>query len=210
MGWELKKLLVYYVHPAQQHSRANKALADSIRDLDGITFVDLYAEYPRFEIDVDKEQARLLDHDIYVFQHPLFWYACPALLKEWIDLVLERGFAYGHGGDKLKGKTWLQAITAAGPQEAYTEQGFQHFPLRTFLTPMEQTARLCGIKFLPPFALYESIKARQDGRIESHAEAYVDLLVALRDDQFDQNAASDQDILTVDILTGLIGQNGDG
>ena len=54
--------------------------------MEGVTFVDLYAEYPRFEIDVDREQARLLAHDVIVFQNPLFWYSTPAILKEWQDL----------------------------------------------------------------------------------------------------------------------------
>ena len=30
----------------------------------GITFVDLYADYPRFDIDVNAEQQRLLEHDV--------------------------------------------------------------------------------------------------------------------------------------------------
>lgn len=32
-----------------------------------------------------------------VFQHPLYTYSCPALLKEWLDRVLSRGFASGPG-----------------------------------------------------------------------------------------------------------------
>ena len=34
------------------------------RALDEITFVDLYAEYPRFDIDIAKEQQRLLDQGV--------------------------------------------------------------------------------------------------------------------------------------------------
>ena len=39
-----------------------------------------------------------------VFQHPVYWYSSPAILKEYQDLVLEYGFAYGHDGHALDGK----------------------------------------------------------------------------------------------------------
>ena len=51
-----------------------------------------------------REQELLLQHKIIVWQHPFYWYSSPALLKEWIDLVLEHGWAYGRKGDMLKGK----------------------------------------------------------------------------------------------------------
>jgi glutathione-regulated potassium-efflux system ancillary protein KefG len=34
---------------------------------------------------------------VIVFQHPLYTYSCPALLKEWLDRVLSRGFSSGVG-----------------------------------------------------------------------------------------------------------------
>lgn len=196
----MANILVYYAHPAQHHSRANAVMAEKARALTGITFVDLYAEYHRYDIDVDREQERLLAHDVYVFQCPFFWYSTPSLVKEWIDLVLEHGFAYGHGDHRLEGKKWMMAITAAGPQDAYTNKGYQHYPVRTFLTPLEQTARLCRMEFLTPYVLYGSIKARSDGRIEGHADGYERLLIALRNDTYDFKAASKKDILTADSL----------
>ena len=110
----MSRVLLYYAHPGHIYSRANKALFEAAKTVPGISCVDLYAEYPRFDINIDREQERLLAHDIYVFQHPLFWYSVPALIKEWIDLVLEHGFAYGADGHKLTGKIVMQAITAAG------------------------------------------------------------------------------------------------
>ena len=61
----------------------------------------LYAAYPDFMIDVKREQQLLLDHDIIVLQHPFYWYSSPAIIKEWLDLVLENGWAYGTGGSNL-------------------------------------------------------------------------------------------------------------
>lgn len=63
--------------------------------LSNVTVHDLYAHYPDFFIDIPREQALLREHEVIVFQHPLYTYSCPALLKEWLDRVLSRGFASG-------------------------------------------------------------------------------------------------------------------
>lgn len=196
----MAKLLVYYAHPGQKHSHTNREMATRTQLLEGITFVDLYAEYPRSNIDIDKEQQRLLDHDVILFQFPLFWYSTPSLIKEWQDLVLEHGFAYGAGGDKLTGKRMMLAITAAGPEDAYAKDGYQHFPLRTFLTPLEQTARLCKMHFTPPYVLFSSLKAPAEGRVEPHASNYIQMLKAIRDDRFDFEKADAEELMQYDTL----------
>lgn len=196
----MARLLVYYAHPGQRYSHANAAMAGAAKAIDGISFVDLYRTYPRFNIDVDAEQARLLDHDVILFQFPVFWYSTPSLIKEWQDLVLERGFAYGAGGDRLAGKAMMLAVTAAGPEDAYAHDGYQHFPLRTFLTPLEQTARLCKMDFLPPYALYSSLRAPTTGQLKPHVSGYHQLLEALRDDRFDRTRSTNLDVLTYENL----------
>ena len=100
----MASLIVYYAHPGHKHSHVNRQMARVAREVDGITCADLYHDYPRFDINVDIEQQRLLDHDVILFQFPVFWYSSPSIVKEWEDLVLEHGFAYGAGGDKLSGK----------------------------------------------------------------------------------------------------------
>ena len=174
----MPSLLLYYAHPGHQHSRANRRLFERAEENQTLTTVDLYAKYPRLNIDVDAEQELLIAHDIIVFQFPLFWYSSPALIKQWLDLVLEHGFAYGTGGDKLKGKTMMLAVTAAGPEDAYTKDGYQHHDLRTFLTPFEQTAGLCQMNFPPPYVLYGSLQA-DDAKIEQHVDGYEKLLNGL-------------------------------
>lgn len=192
----MARLLVYYAHPGHRFSRANRAMRKSAETLDNISFVDLYAEYPRHNINVDKEQERLLAHDIILFQFPLFWYSTPSIIKEWQDLVLEHGFAYGSGGDKLTGKTMMLALTAAGPEDAYAPNGYQNYPLRTFLTPLEQTAKLCQMRFATPYVLHASLKAAESDEISKHAAGYRALLKAIRDDQYDFEDIAQQSIVT--------------
>jgi glutathione-regulated potassium-efflux system ancillary protein KefG len=196
----MAKLIVYYAHPGHKHSHVNRYMARAAARIDGITFVDLYADYPRFDINVDIEQQRLLDHDVIVFQFPVFWYSTPSILKEWQDLVLEHGFAYGSNGDKLAGKHMLLAVTGAGPADAYTDQGYQHYPLRTFLTPLEQTARLCDMHFTAPYVLYGALQALDAGQVEPHVDGYRQLLEAIRDDRYDFSAAENLDVTGYDTL----------
>jgi putative NADPH-quinone reductase len=196
----MARLLVYYAHPGHKYSHVNRDLARVAGALDGITFVDLYRDYPRFDIDVNVEQQRLLEHDVFLFQYPMFWYSTPSIIKEWQDLVLEHGFAYGAGGDKLAGKTMMLAVTGAGPEEAYAHDGYQHYPLRTFLTPLEQTARLCGMRFPAPYILYAALRAPSAGRVAPHAAGYRLLLEAIRDDRYDFDAAAALDVVRFDSL----------
>jgi len=178
-----KNILLLFAHPSQHRSEVNAAMFKLASSLDFVTTVDLYAEYPRFNIDIDKEQQRLISHDIVIFQFPLYWYSTPAILKEWQDLVLEYGFAYGTGGDALLGKTFLCAISAGGKKEAYCAQGYNHFNLRELLQPLEQTATLTGMEYLPPFALYSSRSASAENRISQHLEQWQNLLHALHQDK---------------------------
>ncbi len=196
----MARLIVYYAHPGHKHSQANRAMAREARRVEGITFVDLYADYPRFDIDVDVEQQRLLDHDVVLFQFPVFWYSTPSLLKEWQDLVLEHGFAYGAGGDRLAGKTLMLAVTGAGPEEAYTEHGYQHHPLRAFLVPLQQTACLCEMRFTAPYVLYAALRAPSEGRVAPHVTGYRRLLEAIRDDRYDFDAAAGREVIEHDAL----------
>jgi putative NADPH-quinone reductase len=164
-------------------------MARAAARLDGVTLVDLYAEYPTFGIDVDREQARLRAHDVICFLHPLYWYSTPAILKEWQDLVLEYGFAYGSGGTALRGKLFFDALTAGGPEPTYQAQGANHFTIRELLQPLEQMAFLCGMIYLPPFALFGARTAVEERRIDGHLADWVRVLEALRDGRLDLGQA---------------------
>src|SRR6267142_5420557 len=107
----MNKVLILFAHPALEKSRVNQELMREVRGLPGITFHDLYETYPDFHIDVKREQRQVEAHDIVIFQHPFYWYGSPAILKEWQDLVVEYGYAYGKGGNAFQGKLMLNAIT---------------------------------------------------------------------------------------------------
>ncbi|MBE1284459.1 MAG: flavodoxin family protein [Rhodobacteraceae bacterium] len=170
-------------------SEINGPMYKAAAAIEGITCVDLYAEYPTFEIDVDREQARLTSHDAIVFLHPLYWYSVPALVKEWMDLVLEYGFAYGHEGHALDKKVMFNAVSCGATEAAYQPAGANGAHLRDLLAPIEKSADLCRMRFLAPFTIYAAGRAKDEGRDLSHLAAWAGLLRALRDDELDIDAA---------------------
>ncbi|MES1156230.1 MAG: NAD(P)H-dependent oxidoreductase [Alphaproteobacteria bacterium] len=151
-----RKVLILFAHPAFHRSRANKALAESVSDLDGVTFHDLYEIYPDLLIDVPEEQRLLREHDAIVAQHPFYWYSAPALIKEWLDLVLTHGWAYGEHGHALDGKLWMNAVTTGGREQSYEPQGYNRFSVEELLRPFEATANLCRMVYQKPFVVHAS------------------------------------------------------
>lgn len=157
------KILILFAHPLFEKSNANDSLVRNIPLSDNITFHDLYQEYPDFDIDMKREQKLLYDHDIIIWHHPMYWYSCPPLLKQWIDIVLEHGWAYGKEGFALKGKKLLQAITTGGAQENYCETGRDNYTIPQLLEPFSQTARVCNMDYLPPFVIHGTHAMTQEG-----------------------------------------------
>lgn len=185
------KILVIFAHPALEKSRINVELCREIKNLDGVTFRDLYEIYPDFLIDVREEQKILLDHDIIVFQHPFYWYSGPAIIKEWIDLVLQYGFAYGREGTALKGKSMMTAISVGASEDSYTEEGIHYYPVREFLKPFERTAALCGMNYIPPFVVHHTSDLVTVEDISVFSDLYKKVLVLLRDTNIDIEAMNE-------------------
>ena len=174
------KILVIFAHPKMSDSIVQVQMLGAIRNLEGVTIHDLYAAYPDFLIDVDHEQALLLEHDLVVLQHPFYWYSAPAIIKEWLDLVLEHDWAYGARGTKLHGKFMMQAISTGGPEHYYTPKGKNRFEIRELLNPFNQTAYLCGMAYLEPFAVFLGRRI-PEADLAQRVEKYHDLIVGLRD-----------------------------
>lgn len=194
----MRRILVLFAHPVLERSRVNRRLVEALAGLDGVTVHDLYELYPSFAIDVAREQAALLAHDIVVLQHPFYWYSAPAILKEWQDLVLEHGWAYGHGGTHLRGKITFNVISTGGPPQAYAHGGYNRFTMRELLAPFDQTAHLCGMTFLAPFVVHAALKMVGTD-IAPKAEAYRRLVEAMRDDRFDFERARRVDNLATEV-----------
>jgi glutathione-regulated potassium-efflux system ancillary protein KefG len=167
----MPRVLVLFAHPRLEKSRTNLALLRHVPRRDDVTFRDLYEQYPDFDINVVDEQALLLSHDIFIWHHPLYWYNAPPLVKQWIDLVLAFGWAYGPGGTALRGKVMGHVVTTGGARAAYQEEGFHGFTLDEFLRPLQRTVTLCGMTWLPPFAVHGTHRLSEEA-LEAEALRY--------------------------------------
>ena len=185
----MPRILILFAHPAVEKSRVHRRLSAAVEPLAGITFHDLYELYPDFDVDVGREQSLLVEHDLIILQHPFFWYSMPPLLKQWIDLVLEHGWAYGADGHALVGKPVLSVISTGGREEAYGAEGHNRFTMRQFLAPVEQTFVLCGMVYLPPFVIHGALGMTGE-QIERRADEYRRVVEALRDGVLDLESAA--------------------
>ncbi len=180
----MANVLILFAHPALEKSRVNKRLIRAVENIDNITLHDLYEEYPDFDVDIKREQQLLIEHDLIILHHPFYWYSTPALLKQWEDLVLEHGWAYGSKGNALVGKKLMQVITTGGSARAYEKDSLNKHTVHEFLVPIEQSFKLCGMICLPPF-LIQGTHRLDDDKIEIYAEQYSSLLQNLSQDKYD-------------------------
>ena len=194
----MANILVLFAHPALEKSRVHNRLVKHIQHIPGVTFHDLYEAYPDFDINIKREQYLLQLHDIIVWQHPFYWYSAPAIIKQWQDLVLEHGWAYGSQGKALSGKKIFNAISSGGPQAVYSKTGRNRFTIPDLLLPFNQTAYLCNMFYLPPFVVCGTHKM-QEADIEMYAVQYEQLLVAL-----EGNRISDDEWKNVTYLNELV------
>jgi glutathione-regulated potassium-efflux system ancillary protein KefF len=162
---------VLAAHPNWRESRVTRQLFDEARGVAGVQVQDLYGRYPDYDIDVAAEQANAEAADLLVLLHPIQWYSMPALMKLWLDEVLRYGWAYGPSGTSLRGKDlWLVASTG-GPEGSYHPQGYNRYFFDAFLPPYEQTAALCGMRFLPPLLLHGAHRVGER-EVQAHADVF--------------------------------------
>ncbi len=168
----MSNVLILAAHPDLAQSRVTRTLLDAAAGVDGVQVRELYRLYPDYAIDVPAEQGAVSQANLLLLLHPLHWYSMPALQKLWIDEVLRFGWAYGPGGDALLGKDlWLVSSTG-GTAESYATDGYNSHPIDAFLLPYAQTARICGMRFLPPLLLHGTHRA-SDTEVAQHADAFL-------------------------------------
>jgi len=168
-------IYVLAAHPHWRDSRVNRQLLAAARAVPGVEVNDLYGSYPDFSIDVEAEQARLAKASLVVLLHPIQWYSAPPLQKLWFDDVLSYGWAYGRGGAALQGKDCWLVATTGGPEASYHPQSYNRYFFDAFLPPYEQTAALCGMRFLPPL-VFHGARSAGDDEVAAHVEVFVQRL----------------------------------
>lgn len=154
--------LVLLAHPYPDRSRANRALTRSLDGLADVEVRSLYDLYPDFAIDAAAEREALAAAATIVWQHPIFWYSVPALLKLWFEKVLTPGWAWGPGGDALRGKRCFWVVTTGGDELDYSPSGIHRHPFESFAPAIRQTAEFCGMVWVDPLVVPEARQLDDD------------------------------------------------
>jgi glutathione-regulated potassium-efflux system ancillary protein KefF len=172
-------VLIIAAHPQLDHSRVTRRLmhAAAAADPARVAVHDLYARYPDYYIDVAAEQAALRAARLVVWLHPVHWYSMPPLMKLWLDEVFGFGWAYGPGGQALRGKDLWLAASTGGPAASYRPDGHNRYFFDAFLHPYEQTAALVGMRWLPPLVLHGAHRVG-DAELDSHAALFAQRLAS--------------------------------
>ena len=174
------RIRVLAAHPNWRESRVNRRLLEAARGVAGVAVSDLYTLYPDYDIDVAAEQAGAQGAELIVLLHPIQWYSMPALMKLWLDEVLTYGWAYGHQGTALQGKDLWLVATTGGPEASYHPQSYNRYFFDAFLPPYEQTAALCGLRFLPPLMLHGAHRVSEE-EVAAHVRVFGQRLASYPD-----------------------------
>lgn len=142
-------------HPEIMESGSQQYLLSSIPENKNITVHHLETAYPDFNIDVEKEQALLKQHERIIFQFPFYWYSAPGLLKKWQDEVLTDGFAYGKRGKALAGKEFGLVMSMGVKEEEYQPGGREVFSIDELTKPFQAMALKTEMVFLKMFPIFQ-------------------------------------------------------
>ena len=157
------KILVIVAHPDLANSRINKRLAGGVMGLSNVKVEKLYMDYPDGVIDV------------IVIQVPFYWYAAPALLKEWQDKVLGLSWSSEQFRESLAAKKLLVVVTMAHAATTYLRGAENQYTVEESMTPLRQMADYCGMIWQTPHAIY-GVKDFGDEDIDREVEEYKELL----------------------------------
>ena len=112
-------------------------------------------------------------------------------------------------GNQIPDKTLLNAVTCGARRDVYTTEGGYRHELRDYFVPFEQTALLCRMRYLPPFALFGAGHAAAENRLQDHLTDYTRLLGALAEGRLDLDRAESEQTLS-DNLAELISDPEEG
>ncbi len=174
-----------FVHPFPHRSKVNRVLLEGVSDIPGVHICDLYEQYPDFYIDKEREQHTLRETDLLVVQHPFYWYSAPAMFKQWQDVVLEYGFAFGTGGDAMQGKDFLPVITIGQGEAAYSAEGHNRHTIHEILYPYECMANHCGMNYLEPILIFSAHK-QDENAMSGYVDQYRKRLLNYRPESRDE------------------------
>lgn len=157
-----KQLVILLAHPNFGESKANKALIEAVKGMNGVTVIELYNA--PFTIETYKQA--ITEAGTVVFQFPFYWASAPSQLKKWCDEI------FGGLTSVIKEKKLLVATTTGSEYEAYRSGGRNQYTLDELLRPYQLLANHSGMVWQTPFVLYGASLPTAPQSISDGAKAY--------------------------------------
>lgn len=160
------KTLVIISHPEILESGSQQFLLSAVPDNEGVSVHHLEEAYPDGNINVEKEQQLLMEHDRIIFQFPFYWYSSPPLLKQWQDEVLTDGFAHGKQGDLLRDKEFGLIFMVGVPEREYQAGGSELYSISELTKPFQAMAHKTGMIYMPPLTVFQFAYLTDDEKMD--------------------------------------------
>lgn len=135
-------------HPELQASGTQQFLKEAAHSADGVTWHPLKWVNTNDNAIIGQERKMLQNYTRIILQFPLYWYQAPALLLQWLAVVL-------HTDDeqKMAEKELGIVVNIGQPLSDYRLGGSQGFSLSELLSPFAAIARRLKMKLLPLFVI---------------------------------------------------------
>ena len=163
-------------HPDLASSRISTALTATAATIPSVDVRILADLYPGGAPDALAEQAALSRADDVVLLYPTYWYSVPGPLKNWVDAVMLRGWAYGTGAPgALAGKTLRVVTTTGGTASGYRPGELHSYEYDVILAPLQATARRLGMHWRAPLVVHGA-RDIDDDALASLSQHFAELL----------------------------------
>ena len=148
----MSKGLLVVGHPyLMEDSKANQAIVQGLcQQIPDLDCVCLAQEYPDYQIDRAREQARLTQADYLILQFPIFWYGVPSDLQRWLEEVFQFGFSHGieQGQGPLVGKQLIVSFTCSAKETVLNQASTQPGHLEDLVDPLVALAKFTQMDYL--------------------------------------------------------------
>lgn len=142
--------LVIVSHPDLAESQTQQFFLQGIGNESSLKVHHLDALYSDGVIDVEEERALLKKYDRVVFQFPFYWYSMPALLKQWLDTVLDEEEIFNWAIKELG-----VVVMIGVAEKEYGAGGRELFTIDEYLRPFQGIANKLNVSYLPVFPVYQ-------------------------------------------------------
>ncbi|MGY3723933.1 Putative NADPH-quinone reductase (modulator of drug activity B) [Granulicatella balaenopterae] len=149
------KTLVVISHPTLAESSLQQFLVSAVEAKDSVCVRHLESvlkDSPTGHFDRTSERQAVKRADRIILQFPMYWYSSPAVMKQWMDEVLDIKWA------KQIGSKEVGIVTNMGIKErSYQAGGREQFTLSELLRPFQATVNALGWQYLHAFPIYQFI-----------------------------------------------------